>query len=323
MNLFTIFLTGLFAGGLSCLAVQGGLLTATIAQREEEKLLTRSRSDHLLPVLSFLAAKLIAYTLLGVLLGLLGSVFQLSISTRVVLQLLVVVFMIGSALNILEIHPMFRYFVFQPPRFLTRLIKNQSRSQSVFAPALLGAFTVFIPCGVTQAMMALAVATGNPFYSAAVMFSFILGTSPVFFLVGYLTTRLGDALRQRFMQFAAIAVLLLAVFNFQAALALAGVNLLPASAPISDPVSEATITIGPGGYSPNHLTVRSGSHVTLHLKNIGGGGCAAAFTIPRLGIQQTVQEGTTADVSFTAPDNAGDLPFTCIMGMYRGVIKII
>ena len=37
MNLWTVFLTGLFTGGLTCLAVQGGLLASTIAQREEEK----------------------------------------------------------------------------------------------------------------------------------------------------------------------------------------------------------------------------------------------------------------------------------------------
>ncbi len=33
-NLLAIFLTGLITGGLTCMAVQGGLLAATIAQRE-------------------------------------------------------------------------------------------------------------------------------------------------------------------------------------------------------------------------------------------------------------------------------------------------
>jgi len=37
-SLWAIFLTGLITGGLTCMAVQGGLLAATIAQREEERL---------------------------------------------------------------------------------------------------------------------------------------------------------------------------------------------------------------------------------------------------------------------------------------------
>lgn len=323
MNLPTVFLTGLFAGGLSCLAVQGGLLTATLAQQTEDKLAAKSGSQ-LLPILSFLAAKLVAYTLLGLALGLLGSVFQLSLTTRIVLQILVVVFMVGSAFNMLEIHPIFRYFVLQPPRFLTRLIKNQSRSKSFFAPALLGAFTIFIPCGTTQAMMALAIATGSPLQAAAIMFAFVLGTSPIFFIVGYLTTKLGEALKQRFMQFAAMAILLLAVFNLQAALALAGFNPFSVGSTVaSDPVSQVAINIGPGGYSPTSFTVKAGSNVTIHLNNKGGGGCAAAFTIPKLNIQKVVPVGSLSDVSFTAPSQTGDLPFMCSMGMYRGVIKVI
>ena len=41
MNLLAVFLTGLLAGGLSCLAVQGGLLAATLAQSEEEKIIQK------------------------------------------------------------------------------------------------------------------------------------------------------------------------------------------------------------------------------------------------------------------------------------------
>ena len=58
----------------------------------------------------------------------------------------------------------------------------------------LGALTVFIPCGVTQAMMAAALGTGSLAMGAALMFAFTLGTSPVFFVVAYLTTELGSRL---------------------------------------------------------------------------------------------------------------------------------
>src|SRR5882724_12111998 len=193
INLIGIFLTGLITGGLTCMAVQGGLLAATIAQREEERLKEKTKqSGNALPIIAFLIAKLVAYTILGFLLGLFGSAFQLSFTAKTIMQVAVAIFMIGTALNILNVHPIFRYFAIQPPKFLTRLVRKQSKRSDLFAPILLGAFTVFIPCGITQAMMALSIASGKPLTGAAILFAFILGTSPVFFLLGYFTMRAGD-----------------------------------------------------------------------------------------------------------------------------------
>jgi len=338
-NLITIFLTGLLTGGLTCMAVQGGLLAATLAQSEEERLQEKAKGGNALPILAFLVAKLVAYTALGFLLGWLGSFFQLSIQTRVILQIAVAIFMIGTALNILNVHPIFRYFVIQPPRFLTRLVRKQSKSKDMFAPAILGGFTIFIPCGTTQAMMALAVASGNPLLGAAVLFAFILGTSPVFFILGYFTTKLGDMFHQSFMRIAAVAIILLALFNINNALELTGSNLTIGSMlktayctfswctntseqTTGQAVNNQTITIGSLGYSPNAFTVKAGSQVTLHLKNINGASCVQAFTIPQLGIQKVVPVGQSGDITFTAPNQPGQLKFMCTMGMYGGVITV-
>jgi len=354
MNLWAVFLTGLFAGALTCLATQGGLLAASIAQREEERLkkkmintprLSGRRAPSLrssAPILSFLVAKLAAYTILGFLLGWFGSLFQLSLTANIVLQLAVGIFMLGTALNLLNVHPIFRYFIIQPPRFLTRMVRNQSKSGDFFGPAILGAFTVFIPCGTTQAMIVLAIASGNPLSGAAILFAFVLGTSPLFFIFGYLATRLGDSLQQKFMKIAAYAIILLAVFNINNAMALTGSNLtldniwknfyctftfcdkdFVANAQAALVTNEATISIESAGYNPNNITVRAGSQVTLHLTNNNGGGCTQAVTIPKLGIQKVVPLGTSDTVTFTAPSEPQQLAFMCSMGMFRGVINVI
>jgi sulfite exporter TauE/SafE len=344
MNLWAIFTTGLFVGGLTCLAVQGGLLAATIAQREEEKLKAKAKGGNAVPILSFLGAKLIAYTILGFLLGWFGSLFQLSITSQIVLQFAVVIFMVGAALNILDVHPIFRYFIIQPPRFLTRLVRKQSKSSDIFAPGLLGAFTVFIPCGTTQAMMALAIASTSPINGALIMFAFVLGTSPIFFLLGYFATKLGDTLHQQFMRFAAFAIIILAIFNLNNTIALTGssftlenmwkgfwctVNFCDnvpgvASGQTTVPATNnATISIESTGYNPNNITVKAGSQFTLNLTNNGGGGCTQAFTIPSLGIRKIVPLGISDTISFTAPSQPGQLPFMCSMGMFRGVINVI
>lgn len=335
INLWTIFLTGLLTGGLTCLAVQGGLLAATIAQREEENLKEKTKqTDNAVPILSFLVAKLIAYTILGFLLGWLGSLFQLSITTQVIMQLAVVIFMVGTALNLLNVHPIFRYFIIQPPKSLTRMVRNQSKSKSIFAPALLGAFTVLIPCGITQAMMALAIGSGSPFLGAAILFAFVLGTSPLFFILGYFATRLGETMQNRFMKFAAVVLILLAVFNLNNILALTGSswtlnNLFNKPAKSTDvsadtkPSQNVVIDIEKSGYVPNQITVKAGTTVSFKIKNAETYTCASAITIPYFNYQKVVQAGNTETFALKMPDKPTQIPFSCSMGMYRGVINVI
>src|SRR5512137_482816 len=105
-QLIVAFVTGLTTGGLSCLAVQGGLLASSLEQQLEQQLDMQierdiaSRRSHrsmkkrgrilahprlALPILFFLVAKLAAYTILGFFLGALGSVLQLNAITRAIL----------------------------------------------------------------------------------------------------------------------------------------------------------------------------------------------------------------------------------------------
>jgi sulfite exporter TauE/SafE len=324
------------------MAVQGGLLAATLAQREEEKLKNGLKTGgNALPILSFLIAKLLAYTALGFLLGSLGSVFQLSITLKVVMQIAVGIFMLGTAFNILNVHPIFRYFVIQPPKFLTRLVRKQSKSQDVFAPAILGSLTIFIPCGITQGMMALAIASGSPIAGAAILFVFILGTSPVFFVLGFFAAKLGDMFQQKFMRIAAIAIIILAIFNINNAVALSGSNLTldnigknvwcvfavcestTGGSAAGEINNNPTITIVSLGYTPNSINVKAGAQVRLKLVNTTGTSCVQAFTIPSLGLQKIVPPGTSDELDFTAPTTPGQVPFMCSMGMYRGVINVL
>lgn len=325
MNLWAIFLTGLITGGLTCIAVQGGLLAASIAQNP-----TASRPSF--PVLSFLTAKLVAYTVLGFLLGAFGSFFQLSLTAKVIMQFFVVFFMLGTAGNLLNLHPIFRYFVISPPRFLTKLIRNQTKSKDFFAPALLGAFTIFIPCGTTQAMMVLAIGSGNPLFGAAIMAAFILGTSPVFFILGYLATRLGEAMQKQFYRLAAALLIILALYSLDGALALSGAptlsglgkNIFCTVTICSDiSVQATTINFTNSGYTPNDIILKAGAPITLHLTNQNGAGCIQAFNIPKLSIQKIVRVGQTADIQFTAPESGSEIAFMCSMGMYRGRLKFI
>ena len=340
-NLLPIFLTGLITGGLTCLAVQGGLLATTIAQRQT-LLGPQTKSSSAITVALFLVSKLFAYTLFGFLLGWLGSLFIFSLKYQAVLQISVAVFMLGTALALLEVHPIFRYFIIQPPKILTKAVRGQAKSASWFSPVVLGLMTVFVPCGTTQAMMALAVASGQPLYGALILFSFVIGTSPLFFILGFIAGKFKEKFDKYFRPVAASLVMLVALIGLNTGLNLLGSpitlekswqkyicsvsfcqNNISVSANDELPSNVINITIDSRGYTTDRSTIKAGDRITLNLINKGGGGCAAAFTIPKLGIQKIAVIGQTSTINFVAPSDPGVLDFICSMGMYKGRLKVV
>lgn len=334
MDLWLIFLIGLTVGGLTCLAVQGGLLSATIAAREKEDVEERDRRKYSAwPVLAFLTTKLIVYTVLGFILGAFGSALALSDSSRLVMQLIAGAYMIVVALNLLDVHPIFRYVIIQPPRFLTKVVRSTTKSKDIFAPALLGALTIFIPCGTTLAMEAFAISSGSPILGAAIMGVFTLGTVPLFFGLGFLTSFLGDTYKRKFFKLAGILVLYLGITSFNGALILANspiavyIDLSAGSAQtnsdirIENGVQVADIQVFPTSYTPNYVQVRAGVPVKFNLTTTNGFGCTSQFRVPSLGISKNLSASMTESVQFT-PVRKGKILWTCSMGMYWGTIEV-
>lgn len=338
MNLFVIFITGLTVGGLTCLAVQGGLLASVIASREEE--LSKDRKWHAIRSTgAFLITKLIAYTLLGFILGTFGGAINIGGRVQAFMQLAAGIYMVIVALNLLNIHPIFRYAIIQPPRFLTKLVRNQSKSKDIFAPAFLGAMTVFIPCGTTIAMEALAISSASGVNGALIMFAFILGTIPIFFGIGFLTSILGDAFKTKFFKLAAVLVIFLGITSINGALiafgspvsfnsVTKGINNLFIQKNSNLNMSVAInqnpqITITTSGYYPNLIRVKKGLPVTITLIGKDAYSCASAFRIPSLGIGVNLKSANDIQKITFTPTKTGEIPFTCSMGMYTGVIEVL
>lgn len=335
MNLWVIFITGLTVGGLTCLAVQGGLLASVIASRE--KLNKDAAPSTIFPTISFLAAKLIVYTILGFMLGGFGEIIGINQNIQIAMQLFAGLYMIAVALNLLEIHPIFRYIIIQPPKFLTRLVKNQSRSKDIFAPGILGIFTIFIPCGTTLAMEALAISSGSAFMGALIMTTFILGTTPLFFGVGFLTSILGENFKTRFLKIAAVMVIYLGIMSVNGALIASGFPLNSKNLAIyfnslgqktssnnknTNVAQMHEIYVYPNGYSPNHIQVKQNAPVSITLVGKDAYSCASAFRIPSLGISKNLGPNEKYTFTFT-PTQKGQIIFTCSMGMYSGVIEVL
>lgn len=335
MNLLVIFFTGLTIGGLSCMAVQGGLLASLIAQKDT--LATEhNKKQTLFITIIFLTAKLISHAILGFVLGAFGNSLNISGNFQVYLQLLAGIYMILIALNLLDFHPVFRYFIIQPPKFLTKIIKNQSRSKNIFAPALLGIMTIFIPCGTTLAMEALAISTTHALEGMLIMIAFILGTTPFFLGAGLLITVLNDALKAKFLKATAIILIYLGFISIYGSTVALGLP-LPFFKTNTPQVKQKvmgektnpetgnqtlTIKITPQGYSPNYFQVKKDSPVIIKVLNSDTYSCASAFRIPALGISKNIPPGSSEIFTFT-PKETGKIYFSCSMGMYQGVIEVL
>jgi sulfite exporter TauE/SafE len=328
------FITGLTTGGVSCLAVQGGLLASSLSET------TENRKDRWMGVAAFLISKLIAYTLLGFLLGALGSVIIVRPVIFGVVQILVGLFMLATAARLLELHPLFRYLVIQPPRWTYRILKNSSRNSTLFGPFILGFLTVLMPCGVTQATMAIAIASGNAILGGAIMFAFVLGTSPVFFVLG---ATIAELLRRTaFVFVASSAIILFGIFSINGGLGAVGSpytlqNIYRAAttpidqlttgsrggrADVSETgIQEVTIQVTNRGYTASAATLKAGVPVRVTLVTDNTRGCSRAFTIPSLNISKVLPETGKEVIEFT-PTKAGRLAYSCSMGMYTGAFTI-
>jgi uncharacterized protein len=337
-------ITGLTTGGLSCFAVQGGLVTGSIAHRIEAAVNARppvrrgkkkaapvtiqeTRTGQAL--LLFLAAKLAAYTLFGFLLGAAGSFFTLSPILKGGIQVLIGVFIVGNALRMLDVHRFFRYFSFEPPSSFTRWMRKLSkRDEQWSTPVFLGALTVLIPCGVTQSMMAVAVGTGSPSVGAAIMFAFTLGTGPTFLAVTWLATSLGSMFQKSFYRIVALMVLALGLYTADTGMVAMGSPvsgtgyvssiLRPQVEQVVGRGERAVINVENWGYTPNLLTLPAGQPVELHLVTEGTRSCSRAFTIPALNVQKVLPETGTTIIEIPAQSAGTSMMFSCSMGMYGG-----
>lgn len=355
MSLSAVLVTGLAAGGISCAAVQGGLLAGLVTRQRHEQhgaapsppaaAAARARwrirtgvADDLAPVGGFLAGKLASHTLLGALLGAVGSAVQLSVAARTMVQiaagLLVIVFGLAQLGA-----PGFRNIIIEPPASWSRFVRGRTRSGSALAPAILGLATVLIPCGVTLSVEALALASGSPVQGALIMAVFVTGTSPLFAALGYLARRAATAWRGRLAVATGLMVVALGLYTLNGGLELAGSPLAasnlaravraepPVDAEAGPAVSTVdgrqlvVVTATTGSYSPADLQVQAGLSTTLIVRAKQARGCVRAFVIPSQGRQWILPEDgdTRIDLGMLEP---GRLAYSCGMGMYTGSITI-
>ncbi|MBT2395998.1 sulfite exporter TauE/SafE family protein [Streptomyces sp. ISL-100] len=326
--------------------------TAT-AQRVAAPPAPQPSTGHLAPVGAFLAGKLLSHTILGALLGIFGAALQPSPRVQAAMLVIAGLLMVLFALDLFGVKAVGR-LVPRPPASFGRLLRRSARTDSVATPALIGFATVLVPCGVTLSVELLAITAGSPVAGAAVMFGFVLGTAPLFAALGYVFRRTSRALSGQLAALTGVVVLAVAAWTMASGLQAGGWvsftvqdkqatasgpfiveggdqgSAEPGSGSGQTAAADAPVRTDASGqqivtltvtdfYETTQFTAKADVPTTLVLRGKDSGGCARAFTIPELGIQEIVKRNGDTKVDL-GTRKAGTLRFSCAMGMQTGTI---
>ncbi|VVB79165.1 putative copper-exporting P-type ATPase A [uncultured archaeon] len=327
-SLILLFAAGLLTG-FHCVSMCGGFVVSYTAKNALDG--HKSFTQHAI----YGGSKVISYTIIGGVFGLIGGFFAFSAGLRGWIAILAGVFMITYAFSMFGIK-FFRKFQFNP-KFLMRASTNTSSKYKgpYSRPLVTGLLNgLFIACGPLQAMYLYAAGTGNIATGAISLFVFGLGTLPVMLGFGSLATVISHSTTKKILKISAIIVLILGLVMLNRGLTLlgsnynfdsiksqitnSGVKIVNGSDSIVlvDGKQVINMDVSASGYSPNSFVLKEGIPVVWNVNVKQLTSCNQELILQQYGIDKSLKEGLNV-IEFT-PDKEGTLPFSCGMGMLRG-----
>ena len=198
------------------MAVVGGLVLSMSATFAKE-------GDRVRPQLLFHVGRLIAFFILGGVIGVLGSAFTFNASSLFFLGLVMAAVMIILGINLLDLFHWSKRLQPAMPKFLARHAYGVSQINHTLTPFLVGIATFFLPCGFTQSMQIYTLSTGDFIQGALTMSFFALGTLPVLAAVSFSSFSIHNkSYAGIFFKTVGLIVILFGLYNLMNALVVAG-----------------------------------------------------------------------------------------------------
>lgn len=325
-----LFVIGLFTS-IHCVGMCGGIMLS-----QSLTIGSKDNTEALMPSILYNLGRVIAYTLLGGIIGAVSSVFSLSIMAQAGIQILAGCFMIIMGFNLAG----FKFFRGITLKLPKSSCKERGNGRS---PFIVGLLNGFIPCGPLQTMQLFALGTGSAMQGALSMFIFALGTVPLMLVFGALSSFLSKGYTKKILKVSGVLVIVLGLIMGNRGFALAGININPitaiaqelmpggisgdadgnenvAKATIENGVQAIRITADNRGYSPSTVYVQKDIPVKWIIEGKQLNSCNNAIVVNSLNKQVKLNKGENI-IEFTPGDK--DINYSCWMGMIRGVIKVV
>lgn len=332
MSYGMLFVIGLLTS-VHCVAMCGGINLSQCIPNNQDVVEKSGVFSTLRPTFLYNLGRVISYTIVGFIVGGLGSAVTFSNTVQGILKLIAGVFMIIMGANMLDIFPWLRKLNPRLPSIFARLI-NKKKAAST-SPLFVGLLNGLMPCGPLQAMQIYALSTGNPFAGAFSMFLFSLGTVPLMFGIGALSTALGKKFTHKIMTAGAVLVVVLGMSMFSQGLNISGwffptifadgssskTDTSGGDIKVDNGVQIVNSTLSSGRYPA--ITVKEGMPVKWIINAPRGSinGCNNRIFIPEYNIEYQFKTGENI-IEFT-PTKTGTFPYSCWMGMIRSSIKVV
>lgn len=315
MSLAALFVVGLLTS-VHCVGMCGGINLSQCLMIEGS-----TKKEKLIANAQYNVGRVISYTIIGGLVGLLGSIVSVNGVMRGAVALFAGFFMIIMGLNMLNIFPALRKLSVFMPKSLNHSLKKNNNS-----PFYIGLLNGLMPCGPLQSMQLYALSTGSMVLGALSMFVFSIGTLPLMFGFGFIGTMLTKKSTATMMKVSAALVILLGFGMINTGISMSGFLAFGIStegkmAEVTDTEQIVEIEVNSRSYAP--ITVKENIPVKLNLY-VGQGklnGCNNEVVIPEYGIRLKLQEGDNW-IEFT-PTKVGVFPYSCWMNMIRSSITVI
>nr|WP_312576198.1 sulfite exporter TauE/SafE family protein [Sedimentibacter sp.] len=326
-----LFMVGVLTS-IHCVGMCGGIMLSQSISKE-----SKNKFESILPALLYNVGRVVSYTILGGIVGAIGSVFSLSITAKATMQIIAGAFMIMMGFNMAGFK-IFRKFQIKLPHAVCN-VKNKSGS-----PFIVGILNGLMPCGPLQTMQIFALGTGSALKGSLSMFAFSVGTVPLMLTFGALSGLLSKGYTKKILKLSGVLIIVLGVIMGNRGLAIAGINLNPMTAlalsnenvlgsdinyssnpnvgkaTIQDGVQIINMTANNNGYTPNAFYVQKGIPVKWIIDGKELNTCNNAIIARSLNLEFKIKSGENL-IEFTPGDK--DINFSCWMGMISGVIKVV
>ena len=340
MDLFLPSLTLGLVTSLHCVSMCGPMVVTYAVKGVEDGSVARRA----IPNLAYQAAKIVSYMLVGLLLGAIGSAFDLA-GIRPYVMSGAGIFMIVLALGMTGRFPWAARLTPRPPRFLIQaLVATRRRAvsdaeadrPSLATPVTFGLLTGLMPCAPLMAAQLNAAASGSALRGLIAMFAFGLGTAPLMLAFGTASSMIPRRIKDRVMVALAVVVLVFGVTYLNRGAMLLGspVTLQSARTAIlggadggqtavstgADGVAEVSLVIADVRFVPSVLEIPADEPVRLIVDRQESNACSDQLAVPQLGVLVDLAPNATTVVELPAAP-AGTYTLTCGMGMMSGQIR--
>lgn len=331
MGFGMLFVIGLLTSA-HCVAMCGGINLSQCVPYQARST-GGNRDLALKPSILYNSGRVISYTAVGGIVGALGSAVSFSNAGKGFIALAAGMFMVIMGLNMLNVFPWLRKFNPRMPRAFAEKIDKKKDGKG---PLYVGLLNGLMPCGPLQAMQLYALSTGDPAKGALSMLVFSLGTVPLMFGLGALSSILTKKHTARMMTVGAALVIVMGAAMFGRGMALAGyampfasglsgvsaaASVQGATAELIDGVQVVTTSLESGRYMP--IVVQKGIPVQWNIRAEARdiNGCNNKIIIPEYNLEIPLKPGDNI-IEFT-PDKSGVILYSCWMGMIRSQIGVV